>query len=437
MAIRGRRADDEGEAGLPVRVRHHARRQHLRQRAAAGLRRRSSSSRTRPSSSQKIPFYASLGNHDDPTQRFYKPFNMNGERFYTFKKGDARFFALDSNYMDQPQLKWLEEQLSRSNDRWKIAFFHHPLYSSGARHGSEVDLRTRLEPLFIKYGVDVVFAGHEHFYERHRAAEGHLLLHARRLREAARGQHPHNGPMTAVGFDIDNVVHGGRTRQGLHAVSDGLPHRQASGFGLAATDARAEAVRRQIPIAMSRGLYGSFSCRPDGWSRRRVVHHARRARGRSSTTVRARLKRRRPAPLEQLWNEPQDLERRNLLWGSAPAAQAPSKDVEYTVSKRDETGYSKGYDVVGPDGREWDIKVGKEAQTEIVVSRILLGPRLSPARGLLRDRMEAGGHVGGRRRARALPSAVGSRKRGRMGVARQPVQRRAGRSTASSPSICC
>ena len=54
---------------------------------------------------------------------------MNGERFYTFKKGDARFFALDSNYMDQPQLKWLEEQLSRSNDRWKIAFFHHPLYS--------------------------------------------------------------------------------------------------------------------------------------------------------------------------------------------------------------------------------------------------------------------------------------------------------------------
>jgi len=60
---------------------------------------------------QKIPFYASLGNHDDPTQRFYKPFNMNGERFYTFKKGDARFFALDSNYMDQAQLKWLEEQL--------------------------------------------------------------------------------------------------------------------------------------------------------------------------------------------------------------------------------------------------------------------------------------------------------------------------------------
>jgi hypothetical protein len=77
------------------------------------------------------------------------------------------------------------------------------------------------------------------------------------------------------------------------------------------------------------------------------------------------------APLEELWTEPQDLERRNLLWGSAPPAQAPSKDGEYTVSKRDETGYSKGYDVVGPDGRTWDIKVGKEVQSEIVVSRIL------------------------------------------------------------------
>lgn len=77
------------------------------------------------------------------------------------------------------------------------------------------------------------------------------------------------------------------------------------------------------------------------------------------------------APLEQLWNEPQDLERRNLLWGSADPSQAPSKDLEYEVQKKDESGYSKGFDVVGPDGRAWDIKVGKEAQTEVVVSRIL------------------------------------------------------------------
>jgi 3',5'-cyclic AMP phosphodiesterase CpdA len=155
--------------------------------------------------SQKIPFYASLGNHDDPTQRFYKLFNMNGERYYTFTKGDARFFALDSNYMDQPQLKWVEEQLARSNDRWKIAFFHHPLYSSGERHGSEVDLRTRLEPLFVKYGVDVVFAGHEHFYERIVPQKGIYYFTQGGSAKLREGNIRVNSALTAKGFDTDNV----------------------------------------------------------------------------------------------------------------------------------------------------------------------------------------------------------------------------------------
>jgi predicted phosphodiesterase len=154
---------------------------------------------------QKIPFYASLGNHDDPTQRYYKPFNMNGERFYTFKKGNARFFALDSNYMDQTQLKWLEEQLSRANDRWKVAFFHHPLYSSGARHGSEVDLRTRLEPLFVKYGMDVVFAGHEHFYERIVPQKGIYYFTQGGSAKLREGNIRTNSALTAKGFDVDNV----------------------------------------------------------------------------------------------------------------------------------------------------------------------------------------------------------------------------------------
>jgi hypothetical protein len=155
--------------------------------------------------SQKIPFYASLGNHDDPTQRFYKPFNMDGERFYTFKKGDARFFALDSNYMDQQQLKWIEEQLARANDRWKIAFFHHPLYSSGARHGSEVDLRTRLEPLFVKYGMDIVFAGHEHFYERVVPQKGIYYFTQGGSAKLRAGNIRVNSALTGKGFDVDNV----------------------------------------------------------------------------------------------------------------------------------------------------------------------------------------------------------------------------------------
>jgi hypothetical protein len=77
------------------------------------------------------------------------------------------------------------------------------------------------------------------------------------------------------------------------------------------------------------------------------------------------------APLLELWSEPSDLETRDLLVGSAPLAGAPLKNVQYMVKKRDTSGYSKGYDVTGPDGRDWDVKVGKEAQTEIVLSRIL------------------------------------------------------------------
>ena len=148
----------------------------------------------------KVPFYAALGNHDDPTQRYYKPFNMNGERFYTFKKGDARFFVLDSNYMDQPQIKWLETELSSANDHWKIAYFHHPLYSSGGRHGSETDLRTQVEPLFMKYGVDVVFAGHEHFYERIKPQNGIYYFTVGGSAKLASGD-IRKTALTAAGFD--------------------------------------------------------------------------------------------------------------------------------------------------------------------------------------------------------------------------------------------
>ena len=79
----------------------------------------------------KVEFYAALGNHDDPNQRFYKPFNMDGERYYTFKKGNVRFFALDSNYMDPAQLAWLEKELEAAAPTGRSAYFHHPLYSSG------------------------------------------------------------------------------------------------------------------------------------------------------------------------------------------------------------------------------------------------------------------------------------------------------------------
>ena len=150
----------------------------------------------------KVNFYATLGNHDDPNQRLYKPFNMNGERYYTFTKGPIRFFVLDSNYMDRTQLSWLEGELKKSTEQWKMAYFHHPMYSSGGRHGSEVDLRDQLEPLFLKYGMDVVFAGHEHFYERIRPQKGiHYFTcgGGAKLREGDVVR----SPLTAAAFDTD------------------------------------------------------------------------------------------------------------------------------------------------------------------------------------------------------------------------------------------
>jgi 3',5'-cyclic AMP phosphodiesterase CpdA len=114
-----------------------------------------------------VKFYASLGNHDDPKiETEYKPFNMGGERYYAFRKGDVAFFALDSNYMDPKQLEWFEQNLKDSQGAWKICFFHHPLFNDGRHHGPDLDLRKQLLPLFQKYGVSVVFSGHEHVYER-------------------------------------------------------------------------------------------------------------------------------------------------------------------------------------------------------------------------------------------------------------------------------
>ncbi len=151
-----------------------------------------------------VAFYASLGNHDKPNERFYKPFHMGGQRYYSFKKGDVQFFALDSDYMDPQQLTWLEKELHESNARWKISFFHHPLYSDGKFHGPDVDLRALLSPLLKKYGVNVVLSGHEHVYERITPQQGvyyfivgnsgKLRLHG--LRAATE---------TVKGYDVDET----------------------------------------------------------------------------------------------------------------------------------------------------------------------------------------------------------------------------------------
>jgi hypothetical protein len=119
-----------------------------------------------------VTFYAAIGNHDEPFTIGYPPLHMGGQRYYTFVRDQIRFFVLDTNVMEAAQLRWFEAALKQSPEPWKIVYFHHPIYGNAGRHGSAVDLRVLLEPLLLRYGVNVVFAGHDHIYERLKPQKG-------------------------------------------------------------------------------------------------------------------------------------------------------------------------------------------------------------------------------------------------------------------------
>lgn len=115
-----------------------------------------------------VKFYAVLGNHDREAQIHYKPFNMNDREYYSFDRGNVRFAALNSNHPGDPeQAKWVDETFSNAGDKWRIVFFHHPLYSSSehADEGRKVH-RPVLEPVLVRNRINVAFNGHEHVYER-------------------------------------------------------------------------------------------------------------------------------------------------------------------------------------------------------------------------------------------------------------------------------
>ena len=152
-----------------------------------------------------VKFRASLGNHDAREQIKYAPFGMNGEMYYTFKaaRQSVRFFALESTYAEPAQLAWLEKELKGSTDEWKIAYFHHPLYSSARGHGSTVALRNALAPLFIRYNVSVVFSGHDHVYERMKPQDGVVYFVAGSAGKLRPNDLNRASAITAKGFDTD------------------------------------------------------------------------------------------------------------------------------------------------------------------------------------------------------------------------------------------
>jgi 3',5'-cyclic AMP phosphodiesterase CpdA len=149
-----------------------------------------------------VKFQASLGNHDRPENASYGPFNMNGQRYYTYVRKNVRFLALDSTLMDRKQLDWLDATLRDSREDWKVCYFHHPLYSNASRHGSSIDLRLLMEPIFLKNGVNVVFSGHDHVYERLRPQKGIYYFVSGAAGQLRRGN-MEPSEQTAASFDQD------------------------------------------------------------------------------------------------------------------------------------------------------------------------------------------------------------------------------------------
>ncbi|HEX5041944.1 MAG TPA: metallophosphoesterase [Candidatus Polarisedimenticolaceae bacterium] len=154
-----------------------------------------------------VKFYGALGNHDAREQRYYEAFNMEGKLYYSFHAPHepVRFFVLDSTYPVPEQIAWLQKELEDSTEDWKIAYFHHPPYSSGGRHGSDIKLRQTLEPLFVKYNVSVVFTGHDHFYERIKPQQGIVYFVVGSGGMLAPGDIKPNSPITDKGFDRDRA----------------------------------------------------------------------------------------------------------------------------------------------------------------------------------------------------------------------------------------
>ncbi|HKY22237.1 MAG TPA: metallophosphoesterase [Vicinamibacterales bacterium] len=160
----------------------------------------------------RVTFHAALGNHDVGPQWNYPLFNMGGQRYYTFERssgvlpplvGDrVRFFAADTVNLDGDQLIWLDRHLSASTADWKMVFMHHPLYSSGRYAFSSSVLRRTLEQTLIEHQVDVVFAGHEHLYERMNPQSG-VMYFVNGAAGSVRTGDLQPSPYQAKGYDGD------------------------------------------------------------------------------------------------------------------------------------------------------------------------------------------------------------------------------------------
>ncbi|MDX1694152.1 MAG: metallophosphoesterase family protein [Ketobacteraceae bacterium] len=150
-----------------------------------------------PDTLSSTPLYSTIGNHEVMTTGgapYYDIFTLpttgeaggipsGTEAYYSFDYGNVHFICLDSEKASRAvngaMYTWLETDLQANTQDWTVVFFHQPPYSKGSHDSDDIleyhirDMRENFTPLFDQYGVDFVFNGHSHAYERSYPIAGH------------------------------------------------------------------------------------------------------------------------------------------------------------------------------------------------------------------------------------------------------------------------
>jgi len=166
-----------------------------------------------------VPFYPTLGKHDLLSERgapYFQAFDLpannpeHSERFYSFDAGPIHFVSLDSelyhgdgNVTAAQQKAWLIQDLQQTKQPWKVVFLHRLLYSDGSS-GGDAAIRADLAPIFARYGVQVVFSGGDHDYERFKPIDGVTYVVTGGGGAALSKVNP--GPQTAYAASAYNIV---------------------------------------------------------------------------------------------------------------------------------------------------------------------------------------------------------------------------------------
>ena len=202
-------------------------------------------------------WYPVVGNHDIVTSNgqpfldaFYLPTNsVDGtEKYYSFDYGNAHFAAIDGNQpFNTNMYGWLDADLAQTTKPWKFVYFHQPMYSDPGVHGSDLTLRSYLEPILVGHDVDVVFQGHNHYYSRSYPIRNGVAV------DTAQGSSYHNPG------GVIYIVAGGGGR-GLYGVTntDPLIRSAFSVFHTASVDVVGDSINVQA-VLPDGTVFDSFS----------------------------------------------------------------------------------------------------------------------------------------------------------------------------------